>query len=238
MKKITVQVALHGYGNIYQETFLALQNELGAFNPDIQWIVTCPSKDALLSRVRSFLITNALDKNIDVQIWLDHDIVWEVGELANLARRCIISKGVVGGLYPFRAQNSPGFPWRSFESKTISMGTDQLIEAEYIGGGFCAFHIPTIEQNLDLLILSQDANLHLSKCRISETEWFYDFCRPISIENGEFCDYLSDDWALNYRLRATGIKCFAWTRPLLTHIGDYGYTIKDALNVKQSTHDH
>jgi hypothetical protein len=237
-------VAVHGYGGICQETFICLMSEMamGAHGDSITYI--CPAKDALLSRVRSTLLTIGLGEGVepgsvepsDCLIWVDHDVTWAPGDLIDLAERCRRTQGVVAALYPFRVKGAKGFPWRPLPQADGTMpeawlGDDQLVPAEYVGGGFTAFWLPAVRAAIAKLCVSEDPSLKVSKCRgAGGVKWFWDICRPSSVPAPDgLCDYESEDWATCRRLRACGVPIHGWMRPKLGHIGEYAFTYEDAL---------
>ena len=241
--KLKVAAALHVYGDVTAETFLAWAGEMAADPREGigRLDLIPPVADALLSRVRSLLVTQAIDAGYDVLIWIDHDMVWSAGDVADLALRCAQVEGVVGGLFPYRAEGMRGFPWRALPGTTgadVRLGMDELLEAEFVSGGFVAFWVPALRRMVEALKDSWDPALKVTKCRANPCGYFWDVCRPVAVpyedgstEKDGLSNYVSEDWILVARLRATGTKCYAWMRPLLRHVGRKCFSVADALGL-------
>jgi len=236
---IKAQLAVHVYGDVCGETVQCLVSELRQDQQDVAWDVVYPANDALVSRLRSETVSRAVDSGHDVLVWLDHDMVWTPGDLAGLVTRCASVKGVVAGLIPFRAEwmFGRGFPWRPLPGTKVGEiypGDDRLLPAEKVGGGFVAFWVPALARMIEVLSSSADPALKVTRCRSAVEGLFWDVCRPVAVPYGdgrEGFNYLSEDWALLMRLAACGVPAFAWTRPLIRHIGRKAFGVGDALGI-------
>jgi hypothetical protein len=230
---------VHVYGDVCGETVQSLVSELRQPQADVRWDVVFPASDALVSRLRSEVVSRAIAAGHDVLVWLDHDMAWTPGELAGLVRRCAEVQGVVGGLIPYRAEwmFGRGFPWRPLpgtQERAVQPGVDRLEPAEKVGGGFVAFWVPALARMVETLSTSPDPTLKVSRCRSAVEGTFWDVCRPVAVpydDGREGLNYLSEDWALLMRLQACGVKLFAWTKPLIRHIGRKVYGVGDALGI-------
>jgi hypothetical protein len=238
MDALKVMLAVHVYGDVCGETVKSLVAELRADAPDLRWDLAFPASDALVSRLRSEVVTRAIQGGHDVLVWLDHDIEWEPGMLAGLVRRCSEVKGVVGALTPFRAEwmFGRGFPWRPLPGTPaeVDPGVDRLVEADKVGGSFVAFWVPALRRTVEALERSEDPVLRVTRCRSAVQGWFWDVCRPVAVpyEDGEaHHHYLSEDWALVMRLQACGFKAYLWTLPFIRHIGRKAFGAGDALGI-------
>ncbi|HTP52176.1 MAG TPA: hypothetical protein VMK42_15885 [Anaeromyxobacteraceae bacterium] len=239
MDGLKVMLAVHVYGDVCGETVQCLVSELRREERDLRWDVVFPASDALVSRLRSEIVTRAIQGGHDVLVWLDHDMVWAPGDLAGLVKRCAEVKGVVGGLIPFRAEwmFGRGFPWRPAPGTRVAdvqLGQDRLVPAEKVGGGFVAFWVPALARMVEALEKSPDPALKVSRCRSAVEGFFWDVCRPVAVPYGpgeEWQNYLSEDWALLMRLAACEVKVFAWTKPLIRHVGRKAYSVADALGI-------
>jgi len=247
MSGLKVAVCLHAYGNVTPQTFFAWAAEMGAMRREgIERIdLIPPFSDALLSRVRSCLATQAVENGYDVMIWIDRDQVWAPGDVADLALRCAQVEGVVGALFPYRSEEmrGKGFPWRSLPGTTpadLRLGMDELLECESVSGGFVAFWVPAIRFMIERLSAATfvDPDMRVRRCKANPVGCFWDVCRPVSIPYGDgsterdgLFQYSSDDWILEHRLRFCGTKVYAWLRPLLRHVGDKEYSVADALGL-------
>jgi hypothetical protein len=238
-RTIRAQLAVHVYGDVCGETVQCLVEELRLAQEAVRWDVTFPGNDALVSRLRSEIVSRAIESGHDVLVWLDHDMVWTPGDLAGLVTRCAEVEGVVAGLIPFRAEwmFGRGFPWRPLRGTPIGEiypGADRLLPAEKVGGGFVAFWVPALARMVETLAHSPDPALKVSRCRSAVEGLFWDVCRPVAVPNDdgkEGLDYLSEDWALLMRLQSCGVKAFAWTRPLIRHVGRKAFGVGDALGI-------
>jgi hypothetical protein len=242
---LKVAVALHVYGDVTAETCLAMLAEQAKPMPrEIARLdVIPPGSDALLSRLRSYLVSLAIDGGYDVLVWVDHDLVWAPGDVADLAVRCAQVEATVGGLFPFRSETmrGRGFPWRANPGmlpSDLHLTADELVECECVSGGFVAFWVPALRRMIEILKDSPNPSLKVTKCRANPSGYFWDVCRPVSIPYGDgstgrdgLSNYLSDDWGLIRRLAAVDVQCFAWTRPWLGHVGRKVFWPSDALGL-------
>jgi hypothetical protein len=239
MSNLRAMLAMHVYGDVCGETVQSLVAEL-QIAQGVDWEVVYPANDALVSRLRSEVVTQAILGNYDVLVWLDHDMVWAPGDLGGLAKRCAQVEGVVGGLIPYRAEwmHGRGFPWRPMpgtKPEDVRLCADMLVPADKVGGGFVAFWVPALKRMVDELEKSPDPALKVSKCRSNSAGFFWDVCRPVAVPfndgEGDLLCYQSEDWSLLMRLQACGVKVFAWTKPLLRHIGRKAFSAADALGL-------
>lgn len=239
MTALKAMLAVHVYGDVCGETVRCLVAELAQERPGVSWDVVFPASDALVSRLRSELVTRAIQGGHDVLVWLDHDMIWAPGDLAGLVERCAQVQGAVGALIPFRAEwmFGRGYPWRpapGVRAADVQLGTDSLVPADKIGGGFVAFWVPALARMVETLERSPDPALRVSRCRSAVEGFFWDVCRPVAVPYApgeELQNYLSEDWALLMRLQACGVKVFAWTRPFIRHVGRKEYSVADAIGV-------
>jgi hypothetical protein len=185
MSQLRATLAVHVYGDLCGETARCLVEELRLEQQQVCWDVGFPASDALVSRLRSEIVTRAIQSRHDVLVWLDHDMVWTPGELAGLVQRCAEVQGVVGGLIPFRAEwmFGRGFAWRpaGTEGADVRLGADRLVPAEKVGGGFVAFWVPALARMVEVLESSPDPALKVSKCRSAVEGFFWDVCRPVAV---------------------------------------------------------
>jgi len=239
MDALKVMLAVHVYGDVCGETVQSLVAELGCDAPDLRWDVVYPKSDALVSRLRSEIVTRAIESGQDVLAWLDHDIAWEPGMLGGLVRRCAEVKGVVAALTPYRAEwmFGRGFPWLPLPDRTpdgVEPGVDRLVEADKVPGSFVAFWVPALRRTVESLETSADPALRVTRCRSAVEGWFWDVCRPVAVPYADgqpHQHYLSEDWALVMRLQACGVKAYMWTLPFIRHIGRKTYGAGDALGI-------
>jgi len=239
MQPLKVMLAVHVYGDVCGETVRSLLGELGTPAPDLAWDVVFPHSDALVSRLRSGLVSQALDSGHDVLVWVDHDVAWEPGRLAGLVRKCAEVRGAVAALTPYRNEwmFGRGFPWLPLEGQTpdgVEPGADRLVEAGKIPGSFVAFWVPALRAMVEKLQASEDPALRVTRCRAAVQGFFWDVCRPVSVpypDGQPGAHYVSEDWALVMRLQACGTKAYIWTLPFIRHVGRKTYGAGDALGI-------
>lgn len=239
MPPLKVMLAVHVYGDVCGETVASLVGELRADAPDVAFDVVFPHSDALVSRLRSELVTRAIDGGHDVLVWLDHDIAWEPGRLAGLVRKCAEVQGAVAALTPYRNEwmFGRGFPWLPLEGQSadgVEPGADRLVEADRIPGSFVAFWVPALARAIEALKDSPDPALRVTRCRAAVQGYFWDVCRPVTVPYADGqpgAHYVSEDWALVMRLKACGVKAYIWTLPFIRHIGRKTYGAGDALGI-------
>jgi hypothetical protein len=208
------------------------------------WQELWPGRDANLTRARCGLITLAVGRgapgapqDFDVLVWLDRDISWPAGTLAQLIRHAAETRGIVGVPYPFRTRGAPGYSCRGLRTEhlvALQRGQTQLVPVTAVSGGFCAFWIPALRQGILHLQDTQDADLRIQRCRgAGNLEWYWDICRSITLPGpaetpGEF---LSNDWATCYRLGSVGVPIHALLRSGMRHVGDYAFDDRDAMRI-------
>ena len=245
VKPLKVWPAHHAYDYLEAESAMAMEFETARRGGGIEWVRGRIPSDALLSRLRGKLLTDAATGKVpcDVIVWIDHDIVWAPGLLAELAKHCHEEQAIIGAPFPYRARHmrGKGFPLRIQPGKPIELrlGEDKLHEVEFMSGGFLAFPVPVLAATFKALEEHKDTDLRMRKCALSDapTDWFYDFCRPVAVRYGDgrtekegLWNYMSDDWVAIWRcVQATGCKCLCWSKPQLQHIGKYAFTVEDAV---------
>lgn len=253
-------ISLFSYSGIKGQTLWSMQQEMRSFDKyGVNFLFLSIDDDALISRSRSKVLSAFVqNEKVDVCLMVDHDMEWEPGELLALAIKAHERKTCVSGIYSARAIGR-GMSSRPKDQMVVAKAmTDQLIEAEYLAGGFLA--IPKVvalevlkagEQacndlvNVDHVAAALDsarlANQALHSCAYNEGPPVYDFFRPICVERtfqkaglpslkeAPF-EYLSEDWAFSWRCRAANPDrpLYLWSFPWLKHYGDFPYTMKTA----------
>jgi len=178
--------------------------------------------DALVCRMRdraaSYFFTETTH---EVLLMVDHDIIWEEGDLEYIARKCAKSKGIVAGIYPKRSrgQDVPVrfAPLAAGESRKVYFGDDVCLDAEYVTTGFMAIHRDVFAK------LTEELPLTIGG--------FWPWFTPaVTKHPGGGAEYLSEDWAFCLRARNAGFKIQAAMKPRLKHIGEWIYRMVDANN--------
>ena len=243
---IKAELAAHCYTGISGYTHSSIIQEMTNVRSRIAWMERIPARDALLSRVRNTLLSEGLDGGADVQVWLDHDIQFQPGALSGLVLRCIETKGIVGGLYPYRSKGSLGFPvrWKHGVGQVhlaiavpesiqepVRPDAGELIECEAAGGGFVAFYLPALREGLPRLLDHADPHMRVTRyTRGRQGGHAWDLCRPFTLTRADgVSEYVSEDWAACLRMGAVGMRSYAWTGPYLIHYGELGFTPEEAM---------
>ncbi len=209
---------LFGYGGITGSTHLCVVRDALDW-PNLTHNVV--ADDALICRSRSRVASSFLEdlrrEAGEVLLMVDHDIQWEPGDLAYIARRALEQNAIVAGIYPKRVFGD-GSASRFDAVGTFKIGSDDLIPSQYVGSGFVA--VPRI-------ILGVVAET-LPRIAFPQTRDYWPFYLPlvVPIEGGQ--EMLSEDWAFCERANALGFKCYSACRPRLTHEGHYTFRLVDA----------
>ncbi len=146
---------------------------------------------------------------------VDHDIIWEEGDLEYIAKQCSKNKGIVAGIYPKR---SPGqdVPVRfsAGQSRKVWFGDDVVLDADYVTTGFMAIHRDVLTSLIEEMPLTIGG--------------FWPFFTPALAAHPAGVEYLSEDWAFCLRASGKGFSIKAAMKPRLKHIGEYVYRMVDA----------
>lgn len=204
-------LALFAYAGVTPQTHDCLLRDLPGFRP-----VTYhrESKDALISRSRSFAASVFLRSECDVMVMIDHDISWQPGDLQRLVDSCLKTGSLVGGVYPKRAFGE-GLACKFLQNGRYAIGSDTLVPAEYLSTGFFAAHRSVMEAVAQTLPLT------------SHDFWplFLPMLSPPRA-NGR-PEYLSEDWSFCERARNLGFPMYLDLQPRLTHAGVHVYRVVD-----------
>lgn len=231
-----IVLSVYTYGGIPRALFEATLLELTSAPQDVEFKLLWPNEDALICRARSMMAHVAMSCH-DADVWMqvDHDIGYRPGDLVGICRKALETKGVVGGLYPFKRPGSLVFPWRPAPSvpKEMTIGKDELLSALMVNTGFMAVHVPTLRDAVEKLKTATDPDLRLHLCTTDGENGWWDPFRTVvrAAEAGKkFDDYQSEDWAFCWRMREMGVPVHAWTKPFLSHYGSFPYS---AMTLKQ-----
>lgn len=187
-------------------------------------MLTCPNPkfmfskrrgDALIDRSRSVEASRFLfDKNYEVLLFLDDDIVFDPADAVKLVR-AVHDNGldVVGGNYMIKADTGNRISTKLLvEAKEVLMGTEGGIqEVRAVSTGFMAISRKAVEKVAATLPL----------CWMGDDLSFYPMFQPYPKEiNGKWL-YLSEDWAFTERCRDLGMKIWCDFSIKLRHAGRY-----------------
>lgn len=234
------------YGALEAQTSQAILRELflARENPETELYYSPVHDDALISRSRSRSVSRFLKAtDSEVMFFLDHDIEWNPGDLIATARKALEVNGVVGGIYSCRAFGA-GFASRPKEIGPMQPGTDELITAEYVAGGFTAFSRRALLRAITRLDIASPEfdpesppEFRLRRCEadVGEDDYWPLFAPVVTkstVSPGKWT-YLSEDWSGCARLAWTGVPLFLWSKPVLRHWGRHGYTLQDGARSKK-----
>lgn len=218
---MTPFITLFSYGGVSGETVDALLAELNvAARNSVPLHFGRIADDALISRSRSKALSVFLDSPCDVAIMVDHDIDWQPGDLVGTCATALETGSVVGGMYSVRRMHGGCAARLAQEPFTGKIGEDTLHAAKYVSSGFMAISRAAAVSVLEASH-NWKADLKVHECVYLDGSRFYDFFRPIVVDN----EYLSEDWAFCERVRATGKTPYLWSKPILRHFGVYPYSL-------------
>jgi hypothetical protein len=186
-----------------------------------------PAQDALIDRARAMTAQNFLEKmpEFEVLIMLDHDITWAgprtdyEGDLCHLARKCAETRGIVGALVSkkVRDQGVATFWKREGEHQ---LGQDGITDVWYVGAAFTAYHRDALQRVSDATEIAAPGFRPIFMPIVVPFP-----TQPRSVLPPQLNLHLSEDWAFCHRARELGIESYVAFKPLITHHGNYGYTV-------------
>lgn len=237
---LNVSLQLYAWGGIEPAAHDAIFAELTRPS-DIAWSHRVVYDDALISRSRSVNLSRAVRAESDVVVFVDHDIVWQPGDIAALVEKAHKERAIIGGLYACRGYRA-GFSSR-MAGQGISWhdGGDKLHKAEYVATGFVAIPRRCAERIL-AICTRPDAppEMEIRECiGVDRPEiTFHDYFRCISVPctmegYEDKWEYLSEDFAFAARARFAEVPLFVWEKPSLRHFGKHGFRVDDGLRGEQ-----
>lgn len=232
---LKTSLLLFGYGGVEPAAHDCLFHELIRDPGDIAWAHRIVFDDALIERSRSVALSRSIRSDADVVVMLDHDIVWEPGDVAALARRAHKENAIVGGLYACRGYRA-GFSSRlATQGVAWKEGGDTLHKAEYVATGFMAIPRRCAERIVACCTRPDAPDwARVSECigvdRPEQT--FHDFFRCVSVPctmagYEDKMEMLSEDWSLCKRAAFSDVPLYVWEKPRLRHYGRHGFRVDD-----------
>jgi hypothetical protein len=223
-------VALFAYGGVFPQTHFNMIRDAtraayqhGQHGEEKSWPLTLfeTPQDALIERSRAICAKKFLATDSEVLIMIDHDLAWRgadekadyEGDLLYLARRCHETRSIVGALVSKKARGQ-GVASMLKQAGELELGKDQLVESWYVGAAFTAYHRDVLQAVTD----------SMAEIPPGFTPIFMPFITKHPIKKDAQL-HLSEDWAFVERARDLGFPCYATTMPLITHYGNYGYTV-------------
>lgn len=219
--------ALFCYGGLHPLTYINLERDMfdALTHPeDTSYSLTRAAwwNDALIDRCRGMAAEQFLKFGCDVMVMIDHDLAWKPGDVVYIAKKAWEKQAIVGAAVAKRQKGS-GIASVVASSGSYRIGSDDLVEAPYVGSAFTAVPRQIVEA------VARDLPATVQGFRPMFTPMVAP-CRDPSNEGG--FDYLSEDWAFCRRATDKGYRCFISMKPIIEHHGDYAYTIEDVLPTK------
>lgn len=209
------------HAGIQPETHWCWCRDLVSLSTQFQFSQAKWHADAYIPRARSRALTDWYEQSdAEVYFWVDSDIAWEPGSIQRLIATTLDRRGVVAGVVPKRFFGA-GIACRiSDDVRGFDTGTDAVYRADFCGAAFMAIHrdvVDTLAPTLPLITAGRYQ--------------YQPFCSPETIDCAEFPglkEDLSEDWALCWRWREAGGKCWVDAMPVCQHKGAHLFTVDDA----------
>ena len=210
------------YGGMRAGTVCCIVAELSLWGNSIRF--GAQDEDDHIGRTRCRATTGFLkapDKTGDVLLMVDHDIQWQPGDLAHIARDAVRENAIVGGIYPKRAFGQ-GIPYRWKGTGDYKIGDDKLVEAEWVSSGFMAIPRKLLQSLVDTKKVEWI-------CEGNDTKGgYWSFFIPYIHATVHGKEYLSEDWALCQTALDAGFKVMLSMKPRLDHEGWHKFWLVDA----------
>lgn len=220
---LKVDLTLFAYGGIHWAALESIVREYAlAPKVGIDLQLHGVYGDALISRSRSREMSRFLDeRDSDVLVMVDRDIAWSPGDLTRMAKRAHREDAIVGGVYSCRAFGSGA---QRLVATNFVHGGDKLHYAEYLATGFIAFPRRAMQRVLRHCQGRTD-DFRVQRCKpdVVPNVAYWDFFRPFVLDG----EYLSEDYAALARARTAAVSIYASENPVITHWGEYGFTLND-----------
>lgn len=199
------------YSGLIGATHICIAEELRAW-PELQHGVV--QDDALIDRSRGKAATHFfLNKDGgDVMLMVDHDLIWQKGDLKYLAEKAAETRGVVAAVYSKRSFHQ-GQTFRIAEPCKFRIGDDVLVPATYVTTGFIAIHRDVINRAVSQVPLV--------------VQNFYPVFTPMVVKTDLGWEHLSEDWAFCHRVKE---PIHIAAKVNLKHSGSYQYRMIDSLS--------
>ncbi len=151
-----------------------------------------------LPRIRSILLTQAFQQNVERVILIDADVVPTVKQVQELATSKLVTPTqALSGYYLIRGGDG-------YSIHAPKMGKKEVFPAEWAGLGFCAIHRESLEMVSHALPVIK-----------GDTQAWVPFCVPRVTEDFQ---YQADDRSLWWRLATVGVKLVGKHSLLVGHI--------------------
>lgn len=209
----SAHLAIFAYGGLVPETLTCILHTKEDW-PELG--MESRFEDALIYRMRDRAASYFLEHTeAEVFMMVDHDVIWERGDLQYLAQKCAESRGVVAGIYPKRGMGQdPPVRFHPSVNGKYTFGDDILLPATYLPTGFMAIH--------------RDVLVRFTKDIPYTIGGYWPFFHPRLAEHPAGVEGLSEDYAFTYMALDFGLPVHAAMKLRLQHVGHYIYRMVDA----------
>lgn len=223
--KTQIMGAIADYCGTERETRMAWTRELMDIAQRYTFMEREWPADALIHRSRSRVLTEFFEQtDAEVLFWIDADVKFSPGSVVRIIESARKTRGIVGGVVPKKFFGQ-GIAHRTLYNAPFTVPSDNLAEAVFVGSAFTAMHRDVPEKLAKTLPLATAGSYQ-----------YWPFCQPLLIDCEAYPglkEDLSEDWALCYRWRAIGGKCWVDALPVCEHKGSHMYTLVDATQGRQ-----
>lgn len=193
------------------------------------WHVHLVHNDALIARSRGQALSYFLRQSPDdVCLMVDADIVFDMDDARRVVDLCRRNQGVAVGIYTLRGARSVTI--RPLKNTSITFAADaEPVDIEYGATGFMAIHRTAAER------MQRDLPLvHAQNPELSHWPFFDPPHVPKVVGPPENRLYLSEDWHFCAFAHQLGIPVQADPGVLIGHLGDYVYTVRDHIALREA----
>lgn len=212
MERRTIVLGTYGanWDKAHSACMIELQRDLGV---EMLELNECPHIDM----ARSVLATAALDQGADVAFFIDHDILFDPGDVLTLADQARQVKGIVGAAYAKRRMGAGIVGGFTPETGEIVLGEGGALypAGGALGMGFTAIHRDALDKVRVLAELPLVSTLY-GRC--------YPYFEKIAVDGY----WMSEDASFCHLARLAGVGCFTDTRISVLHRGNHDFSVADA----------
>lgn len=180
-----------------------------------------------IDQARCLLAERALKRDIDVVFFVDHDMIFDIGDIELMAGEALSHNAVVSGLYlTRRAMGTAVVQLDPIPEKIQCFKAGGLYPCAGLPGGFTAIPRRVLEEMPIKKALLPDGKTLVRLWFFNDVYW------PEGSERGV---WLGEDSSFSRRLKQAGYKMFVDTRPRLFHKGSHKFALEDgdmSYNVK------
>ena len=227
-----IHLTIYAYGGVAGaciNSIIELANLISHRN--MKCLIRSVREDALISRSRSRETAVAISSGADVWFQLDHDLSFDAEDVITTCELAMEHKAAVCGVYSCRS-TPPRSALRPVHDEPIKkIGANELIPITFFASGFVAIPIKSIVDTVAVC----ETDVVPPEYRV---QWVTDgptksfkaqyptLWKPMTYQRSDGSyEYLSEDYSASARLRLAGVDQLAWTKPILKHWGECGYSM-------------